>query len=92
MIDGLSYLSSSYGWAANSIVSAEMVFANGSVGNVTAQSDPELFKAIRGGGNMFGIVTNFELQAYPQEQVRMSRKASRLPTLNPSRFGEAPLW
>ncbi|KAJ8590731.1 hypothetical protein M405DRAFT_861111 [Rhizopogon salebrosus TDB-379] len=42
---------------------------NGTVKNVTATSDPDLFFGLRGGFNNFGIVTRFTLKTFPQQLV-----------------------
>lgn len=34
--------------------------------NANRTSHPELFRALRGGGNNFGIVTRFDLETFPQ--------------------------
>lgn len=39
--------------------------ADGRVRNVNSRSDPDLFWALKGGGNRFGIVTRFDLTTYP---------------------------
>ncbi|KAK1987689.1 FAD binding domain-containing protein [Colletotrichum cereale] len=66
---GLSFLSTQYGWAANNIVSAEMVLANGTIVTASNTSNPDLLAAIKGGGNAFGIVTKYVLQAHPIGQI-----------------------
>lgn len=62
-------MSQEYGWAANSILEYTLVLANASIVRVTASNYPDIFLALRGGGNNYGIVTSFLLQAYPQGQV-----------------------
>lgn len=47
----------------------EVVLANGTISNVGYDSHPDLFFALRGGGNQFGIVTRFDLNTYPQGPV-----------------------
>lgn len=47
-----------------------MVLANGSIVTASKTSNPDLLAAIKGGGNAFGIVTKFVLQAYTIGQVR----------------------
>jgi hypothetical protein len=42
------------------------VFADGSINIVTAKSHYDLFWALRGGGNNFGIVTRFDVKCYAQ--------------------------
>lgn len=65
-LDGLSYLSAQYGWAANSVLEYELVLPNGTAVTASATSHPDLFIALKGGGNNFGIVTSFLMRAYPQ--------------------------
>lgn len=43
-----------------------MVTPNGTQKSVTASSDPDLFWALKGGGNRFGVVYNFRLATVPQ--------------------------
>jgi hypothetical protein len=45
------------------------VLANGSIANINQKSSSDLFWALRGGGNNFGIVTRFDLETYPQGQL-----------------------
>ncbi|KAK0721903.1 hypothetical protein B0T26DRAFT_739276 [Lasiosphaeria miniovina] len=61
---GLSYMSAQYGWAASSVLEYELVLANGTIRTVTATNYPGLFKSIKGGGNNFGIVVSYLVQAY----------------------------
>lgn len=62
---GISFYSNAYGWALDNIQSYEVVLANGTIVNASMSSHPELFKALRGGGGNFGIITSFTLDAYP---------------------------
>lgn len=62
---GMSYFSGKYGFAVDNVISYTVVFADGTIREVTQKSYPDIFKALRGGGNNFGIITNFELNAYP---------------------------
>lgn len=41
---GLSYMSAQYGWAASQVLEYEIVFANGTIGHVNKESQPDLFK------------------------------------------------
>ncbi|GAB1522844.1 hypothetical protein RhiTH_005969 [Rhizoctonia solani] len=66
---GLSFLMHSEGFAANSVLSYEVVLANGTVSTVTAKSAGDLFKALKGGTGNFGIATSFTLQAYAIKDV-----------------------
>ncbi|KAK4236998.1 hypothetical protein C8A03DRAFT_16420 [Achaetomium macrosporum] len=66
---GLSYMSAQYGWSASSVLAYELVLPNGTITTVTSTSHPDLFVALKGGGNNFGIVTNYRLQAQRQGAV-----------------------
>lgn len=57
------------------------MFANGSINNVNYRTHPDLFFALRGGGNNFGIVTRFDMAAFPQGDLWAGQ---RLYTLNPT--------
>jgi hypothetical protein len=46
-----------------------VVLANGSIAHVTPTTHPDLFWALRAGGNNFGIVTHFEVKTYPQQPL-----------------------
>ena len=65
---GLSFLSAQYGWAANSVLEYDLVLPNGTAITASATSHPDLFLALKGGGNNFGVVTSFLMRAYPQSQ------------------------
>ncbi|MGW4242295.1 FAD-binding oxidoreductase [Nocardia sp. NPDC004722] len=62
---GMSWFGRKYGLAANSVRAFEVVDADGNQARVTAESDPELFWALRGGGGDFAIVTAMEFDLYP---------------------------
>ena len=66
---GLSYFSSVHGWAANNVVNYEIVLANGSIIEVNNRSAPDLFWALKGGSNNFGIITRFDLKIYASNEV-----------------------
>ena len=62
---GHSWFSRWRGIAARSIRAVELVDAAGEQRRATAESDPELLWALRGGGGLFGIVTALEIDLYP---------------------------
>ena len=47
----------------------KVILANGQVTNVNQQSNPDLYFALRGGGNNFGIVTRFDMETFPQGKM-----------------------
>jgi FAD/FMN-containing dehydrogenase len=66
---GISFFSNLRGWACDNVESYEVVTASGLIVNATPSSYPDLHWALRGGGNNFGIVTNFKLHAFPLGQM-----------------------
>ncbi|MBT2233541.1 FAD-binding oxidoreductase [Nonomuraea sp. NEAU-A123] len=66
---GIGWKVRKYGLALDSLVAAEVVTADGEVVYASAEENPELFWAIRGGGGNFGIVTAFEFAAHPTTDV-----------------------
>lgn len=68
---GFSFLSAEYGWAANNIVEFEVVLANASIITASDTSHPDLYKALKGGGNNFGIVTAYTMVAHPQGEASL---------------------
>ena len=62
---GFGRLNRKYGLAIDNVKSVEIVTADGSVRRVSADEEPDLFWAIRGGGGNFGVVTDFEFQLHP---------------------------
>jgi FAD/FMN-containing dehydrogenase len=61
---GIGWFSRKHGLTCDNFVSLELVLASGEVIEVNADSHPELFWGLRGGGGNFGIVTRFTFQAY----------------------------
>jgi FAD/FMN-containing dehydrogenase len=70
-IAGLT-LAGGYGWQSrlrgltcDNLVSAEIVTAKGELLKSSATENPDLFWALRGGGQNLGVVTSFEYRAHP---------------------------
>ena len=66
---GLGWLMAKYGLAADNLLGVELVTADGAIVDVTADSDPDLFWALRGGGGNFGVAASFEYRLHPVQMV-----------------------
>jgi hypothetical protein len=58
-----------YGFGADQVLSVELVTADGRIRVVDAETDPELFWAIRGGKANFGIVTSMVIGLVPVARI-----------------------
>ena len=66
---GMSWLGRRFGLACNHVHAIELVSADGELRRVDADTEPELFWALRGGGGNFGVVTSIELRLLPIAEV-----------------------
>ena len=61
---GIGYLVRKHGLTIDSLLAAEIVTADGALLSVDANTHPDLFWAIRGGGGNFGVVTRFHYRLH----------------------------
>ncbi|ROV87431.1 hypothetical protein VSDG_09840 [Cytospora chrysosperma] len=66
---GLSYFSYSRGFVCDNVINYEVVLASGEIVNANAESNKDLWVALKGGGNNFGIITRFDLSVFEQGQL-----------------------
>ena len=62
---GLGHLMRNLGLTVDNVLSIDLVTDDGEKLHVDANSEPELFWGLRGGGGNFGIATAFEYQLHP---------------------------
>lgn len=69
MTGGISFFSPELGWSCDAVVNFQVVLASGTIVNANATSYSDLFAALKGGQNNFGIVTRFDLKAFPATPI-----------------------
>lgn len=69
---GFGRLNRKYGLTIDNVLGAEIVTADGTVRHISADNEPDLFWAIRGGGGNFGVVSKFHFQLHPMDRNVLS--------------------
>lgn len=62
---GTSLYTCRWGFGCDQVVNFEVVLADGRIIEANRHDHDDLFKVLKGGGNNFGIVTRFDMQAFP---------------------------
>jgi FAD/FMN-containing dehydrogenase len=66
---GIGFLVRKHGLTIDNLLAVEIVTADGRLRQVDAQTEPELFWALRGGGGNFGVVTRLKYRLHPVDTV-----------------------
>ncbi|KAK7754346.1 hypothetical protein SLS62_003639 [Diatrype stigma] len=75
LIGGFHYFINKFGYTMDSMRSYDVVLGNGTQVVASATENPDLFWALKGGANNFGIVTKFVMQAYKIPQISTTIQA-----------------
>ncbi len=67
VVGGVSFFLARKGFAFDNVINFEVVLANGEVVEANAKENPDLFLALKGGSNNFGVVTRFDLSTFTQD-------------------------
>jgi FAD/FMN-containing dehydrogenase len=62
---GYGWLSRRLGLSIDNLLAVDIVTADGQLRHASAEEEPELYWAVRGGGGEFGVVTAFEFRLSP---------------------------
>jgi FAD/FMN-containing dehydrogenase len=65
----VGYLARAHGLSIDSLLAVDIVLADGSFVTASADHNPDLFWAVRGGGGNFGVVTSFLFRLHPISTV-----------------------
>ncbi|KAI4165610.1 MAG: hypothetical protein LQ342_000552 [Letrouitia transgressa] len=63
---GLSFFSARKGFVCDNVLEWEVVLSDGRIVTANAKTNPDLWLALKGGSNNFGIVTRFNLATFEQ--------------------------
>ncbi len=66
---GIGYLVRKYGMTIDDLLAADIVTADGRLVQVDAESHPDLFWAIRGGGGNFGVATRLKFRLHEIDTI-----------------------
>ena len=65
---GFGRLARRFGLALDNVKGFDVVTADGAFRHASADENPDLYWALRGGGGNFGVVTSFEFQLHPMQR------------------------
>ncbi len=88
---GIGWLSRLHGLTIDSLVGVDIVTADGALRRASAESEPDLFWALRGGGGNFGVAVAFEFEARVVGPVSAGKWVYPLADIHDAMLGAAEL-
>ncbi|KAJ6577762.1 FAD-binding domain-containing protein [Mycena capillaripes] len=82
---GYSWKTNAHGLGIDNLLQVSLVLPNGTATTASAVENPNIFFALKGGFNNFGVVTEFVFRAVPQDLVsagRLSYDAAHMAEVN----------
>lgn len=62
------------GFGCDNIVNYEVVLASGQIVNANDSTNADLWRALKGGSSNFGVVTRFDIEAFPAKNLTLERR------------------
>ncbi|KAB2570331.1 putative fad binding domain-containing protein [Lasiodiplodia theobromae] len=75
LIGGVHYFANKYGYAMDNVMSYDVVLGNGTQVVANSTCNPDLFWALKGGANNFGVVTKFVSKTYDIPKISTTIQA-----------------
>jgi FAD/FMN-containing dehydrogenase len=66
---GISHYAPRFGLSCDNVVNFQVVLADGRIVNANKNANPDLFTALKGGNNNFGIVTRYDMETFQAENL-----------------------
>lgn len=76
---GYGWLSGKYGLVIDNLLAVQMVLADGSIVTASESENSDLFWAVRGAGQSFGVAVEFTYRAHPQPSTVWAGQLAFLP-------------
>jgi FAD/FMN-containing dehydrogenase len=66
---GISHYASRVGLSCDNVVNFQVILADGRIVNSNKNTNADLFTALKGGSSNFGIVTRYDMETFPNEDL-----------------------
>ncbi|RYC56975.1 hypothetical protein CHU98_g9232 [Xylaria longipes] len=69
---GISHFAARAGWSCDNVVNFEVALASGQLVNANKSQNSDLWRALKGGGNNFGVVTRYDMATFAQGDISVT--------------------